>query len=120
MRNRGGSKRLREDTDNDERNTKRLRIVPVIIDNINDIVLTSMEYVTQFRTPNTYKEAIESDEKEIEHKLLIAEMNSLKENQTWEFQNYRIGHKALPAKWVYKKLKTTARWYIDIVTKLDW
>lgn len=52
--------------------------------------------------PQTYQEALENPDKENWKKAMDSEINSLKENQTWELTKLPEGVKAIPCKWVYR------------------
>lgn len=52
--------------------------------------------------PSSYREVLRSPEKEKWFEAMNSEINSLKENQTWELTNLPKNRKALQCKWVFK------------------
>lgn len=63
--------------------------------------------LTSSQEPETYKKAMTSDQREMWKEAMDREMESLKENDTWELVDLPPGRKAIPNKWVYK-IKTNA------------
>lgn len=57
--------------------------------------------------PKTYKEAMNSSEREKWLQAIDSEINSLKDNKTWELVELPKGRKAIPCKWIFK-IKTNA------------
>ena len=52
--------------------------------------------------PETYAEAINSNQHAEWLDAMNSEFNSLNENETWTLEQLPSGHKAIPCKWVYK------------------
>ena len=52
--------------------------------------------------PDSFEEAVNSDHSSEWQKAMQSEMQSLKDNQTWELEDLPPGKKAIPCKWVYK------------------
>ena len=69
-------------------------------------------YLSTFQEPETYSEAMKSDQRELWQEAMDCEMQSLKDNQTWELVSLPPGRKAIPNKWVYK-IKTNADGSVD-------
>lgn len=79
----------------------------------DDFVLAAVAEVQNLpKDPVTYKQALESPNKELWNKAMMSEINSLNENKTWDLVNLPDGRKALPCKWIYK-LKTNPDGSID-------
>ncbi|CAA9994718.1 unnamed protein product, partial [Nesidiocoris tenuis] len=54
------------------------------------------------KTPETYRQALESEDREHWKKAMDAEMKSFAENETWIMQDLPPGKKAVACKWVFK------------------
>jgi transposase InsO family protein len=67
---------------------------------------TCIEVFSVFETPQTYKEAIESDQSAEWRKAMESEIASLKANDTWEIVDLPKGAKAIPCRWVYRVKET--------------
>jgi len=52
--------------------------------------------------PETYDEAVNSNQHAKWLEAMDSEMHSLNENETWTLEDLPIGRKAIPCKWVYK------------------
>lgn len=74
---------------------------------LKDYILSAEEFMNEIRTPETYEEALESKERENWRKAMESEINSLKENETWELVKKPDEAKILPSKWVFK-IKTNS------------
>lgn len=74
--------------------------------------LQAEELVKEINTPESYQDAVESRERASWAKAMDSEINSLKENGTWELVNLPGNAKALPCKWVYR-VKTNPDGSID-------
>ena len=57
---------------------------------------------SNFKEPNTYKQAINSDYKEQWTSSMQTELDSLNSNNTWDLVPLLIGIKPLKTRWVYK------------------
>ncbi|GFU02586.1 retrovirus-related Pol polyprotein from transposon TNT 1-94 [Trichonephila clavipes] len=69
-----------------------------------DHIMEAESYLDDYN-PETYEEAINSKDSTNWKKVMESEMNSLRENHTWELSDLPVGAKAIPCKWVYR-LKT--------------
>lgn len=79
----------------------------------DDFVLAAVTEVENLiKEPENYKEAINSSNKEKWLEAMLSEVNSLKENQTWDLINLPKGRRALPCKWVFK-IKTNPDGSVD-------
>lgn len=67
---------------------------------------------TIFQEPETYNEAMKSDQQNEWKVAMNREMKALEENKTWELVNLPPGKKAIANKWVYK-VKTNSNGSID-------
>lgn len=67
---------------------------------------------TDFREPETYIEAIKSDQQDERKEAMDREIKALQENQTWTLEDLPSGKRAIPCKWVYR-IKTNADGSID-------
>jgi len=67
----------------------------------NDYVLTA-EAMFSVCEPESFEEAVHSDESTEWRKAMQDEIQSLKDNEAWELQDLPRGKKAIPCKWVYK------------------
>lgn len=65
-----------------------------------------------FIEPSTYKDAMAANDSDQWRKAMNNEIDSLKENETWEMVNLPEGRKAIPCKWIYK-IKTNPDGSID-------
>lgn len=70
-----------------------------------DHIMEAESYISEDDTPSTYEEAINSKDNLNWKKAMENEMNSLKENHTWELTDLPSGARAISCKWVYR-LKT--------------
>jgi len=52
--------------------------------------------------PTSFEEALHSDQRSQWTKAMENEIQSLRENQTWELMDLPLNKKAIPSKWVYK------------------
>lgn len=52
--------------------------------------------------PESYQEAVNSDQRNNWQKAMESEIQSLAENHTWELASLPAGKKAIPCKWIYK------------------
>lgn len=68
----------------------------------DEFVLAATEEFNNYREPSTYREALESTDKEKWLGAMLSEINSLHENQTWDIVPLPKNRKALPCKWVFK------------------
>lgn len=69
-------------------------------------------YDVSLAEPKTFKEAMLSIDSEQWSEAMNNEINSLKENETWEMVNLPKGRKAIPCKWIYR-IKTNPDGSID-------
>ena len=74
--------------------------------------MTTSDFISKIITHSTYDEVLISEEKEMWFKAMNSELNSLKENKTWDIVNLSKGGKALPCKWVFR-VKTNPDGSID-------
>ena len=77
-----------------------------------DFVMVAHDFVSKLESPTTYIETMRSSEKVFWKRAMNSEIESLKENQTWEIVSLPKGSKPLPSKWVYK-IKTNPDESID-------
>lgn len=70
-----------------------------------DHVMEADTYLSDNDSPETYKEAVDGKDSSNWKKAMDNEMDSLKENQTWELTDLPVGARVIPCKWVYR-LKT--------------
>jgi transposase InsO family protein len=71
-----------------------------------------MHLATSLEEPETYGEAMKSDQKDYWKEAMDREMKALQENETWELVDLPQGKRAISNKWVYK-VKTNADGSID-------
>ncbi|GAB0089493.1 secreted RxLR effector protein 161-like [Sergentomyia squamirostris] len=69
---------------------------------LDDYVMALDSFVNTQVIPESYEEAVSSNDSGNWRKAMSSEMQSLKRNQTWELKHLPEGKKALPCKWVYK------------------
>lgn len=67
---------------------------------------------TSFQEPETFNEAIKSDQKDQWMEAMNREMKALHENKTWDLVNLPQGKKAISNKWAYK-IQTNADGSVD-------
>lgn len=67
-----------------------------------DFVLAAADDVNKYGEPDSYKEALNSPDKDKWLEAMLSEISSLDENETWELVKLPKGRKALKNKWVYK------------------
>lgn len=77
-----------------------------------DHIMEAESYVNENNYPYTYEEAINAKDSTNWKKAMNAEMNWLKESQTWKLTDLPVRAKAIPCKWVYS-LKTHPDGSID-------
>lgn len=68
----------------------------------DDYVMAAQDFMCEVQTPTSFIDAVESTEKYHWIKAMKSEMNSLRENNTWDLIQLPKGNKVLPSKWVYK------------------
>lgn len=108
-------KRKRNDTieEDDLPISKRLRDRTLIKNsNLDDYVMSISNFVSKIKTPTTYNEVLKSEENKEWFNAMNNELNSLKENKTWELVTLPKGCRALPCKWVYR-VKTNPDGTVD-------
>jgi len=66
-----------------------------------DFVLTA-EAMLSSSEPESFEDAVHSDQSAEWQKAMQNEIQSLKDNKTWELPDLPPGKKAIPCKWVYK------------------
>lgn len=72
----------------------------------------SMSIITNIEEPETYSEALKSEQQEDWTIAMDREINALNENQTWVLEDLPTGKRAIPCKWVYK-VKTNSDGSVD-------
>ena len=65
----------------------------------DDFIMTALCEVCE---PESYEDAVHSENKDEWLEAMNSEMRSLKENQTWDLEYPPKGRKIIPCKWVYK------------------
>lgn len=95
----------------DDRSTRKLR-------NRSNLKLPSkfQDYVmitaTDFKEPDTFSDAINSNQRDSWKQAMDREIEALQENNTWELVVLPAGKRAISSKWVYK-IKTNADGSVD-------
>lgn len=69
---------------------------------VEDLCIMADQFINEIKTPETYVEALESEQKNEWLKAIQSEMNSLKENKTWILTKLPKDAKAISSKWVFK------------------
>ncbi|BET01095.1 Reverse transcriptase (RNA-dependent DNA polymerase) [Nesidiocoris tenuis] len=77
-----------------------------------DYIMTLVNEIAEVKTPDTYKEAMKSENREKWIEAMNSEMNSLTQMKTWSLENLPAGKKAISCKWVFK-VKTNPDGTID-------
>lgn len=70
--------------------------------NLNDYVMSVEELMTDLKEPETYEEATNDRCADEWRNAMKSEIQSLKENDTWELVDRPTGKKVIPCKWVFK------------------
>jgi len=65
------------------------------------VILNNISFNSLYK-PKSYKEAINSLQKELWIKAMNIEFNTLKNNNTWELVKKSVNIKSIKTRWVYK------------------
>lgn len=69
---------------------------------LSDYIVYQTEEPLEMFEPRTFKEAVESKNAKQWNDAMEEELNSIKENGTWQLTDLPAGRKAIGSKWVYK------------------
>ncbi|GFW12448.1 retrovirus-related Pol polyprotein from transposon TNT 1-94 [Trichonephila clavipes] len=98
--------RVREDTNQEKYEKQLIKIDENPIEKRREAKLS--DYETEDCNPETMQEAVNFKDSTNWKKAIESEMNSLRENHTWELTDLPAGAKAISCKWIYR-LKTNPK-----------
>ena len=78
----------------------------------DDYVTTAEAFLTEMNEPESYEEAVNSEDRENWKRAMNNEMESLAKNQTWELTDLPDDAESIPCKWVFR-MKTNPDGSID-------